>query len=467
MFGWGKKKQAEAVLEQQTPATPAPQSAAPLPDLVPAAVYVAIADDGPGGAEALRAEIEAAASGVTGCRGTQVVVEGAAVAVTLLSGRDEDGELLFVLARAGGLPLAGVLDGRAKLFVVRSDPRGVALETYRIEPPLPEAPPQAEDVIDRMVSGLARTSSRLAEGVAAVLTRRKLDDETLDDLEELLVTSDIGARAAGRLRAALAKDRFGKDVSEDEVRGALADGIEEILAPYETHDSPFERAPGQPGPRVILFVGVNGSGKTTTIGKVAHNLVAGGFKVMLAAGDTFRAAAVEQLKVWGERAGVPVVARDTGADAAGLAFDALTRARDEGMDVLLIDTAGRLQNKAELMAELAKVVRVLGKLDPDAPHETWLVLDATVGQNALSQAEAFRATAGVTGLLMTKLDGTAKGGVLVAVTEAHWRAGRGPAAVLGKGLRTGTCRPVEPATSRLRPVEPALPPPVRGPVEAS
>jgi fused signal recognition particle receptor len=170
---------------------------------------------------------------------------------------------------------------------------------------------------------------------------------------------------------------------------------------------------------VILFVGVNGSGKTTTIGKIAHNLAAQGHKVVLAAGDTFRAAAVEQLKVWGERAGVPVVSRGAGADAAGLAYDALAKAKSDGADVLLIDTAGRLQNKVELMSELSKLVRVLKKLDPDAPHETWLVLDATVGQNAISQTEAFRHTAGVSGLIMTKLDGTAKGGVLVAVTDKH------------------------------------------------
>ncbi|AMS30650.1 cell division protein FtsY [Hyphomonadaceae bacterium UKL13-1] len=285
--------------------------------------------------------------------------------------------------------------------------------------PAPEPEPMPADVIDKLVDGLQRSSSRLAEGVTAVFTKAKLDQDTLDELEELLITADLGASASARIRAGISKDRFGKDISPEEIKQALADEIATILRPFETDSSPFEQPAGATGPRVILFVGVNGSGKTTTIGKIAHNLSQAGHKVMLAAGDTFRAAAVEQLKVWGERANVPVVARETGADAAGLAFDALTRAKAEGIDVLLIDTAGRLQNKTELMNELAKVVRVIGKVDPDAPHETWLVLDATVGQNAISQTEAFRHAAGITGLVMTKLDGTAKGGVLVAVTEKH------------------------------------------------
>ncbi len=417
MFGWGKKKEAQAVAAEAAPVDTAP-AAPPPPEHLPAAVYVAVADGG-GPPDGFAGEVVEAAARITGSRAVQSVTQGPAVAVTILTGRTEDPELVFISARAGGLALAGQLAGRAALYVVRCDAAGTALETFRIEPPPPEPEPQPQDVIDRMVEGLARSSSRLAEGVTAVFTKRRLDDETLDELEDLLVTSDIGARAAVRIRTGIARDRFGKDIGEDEIKAALASEIEAILAPYETHESPFAREPGQTGPRVILFVGVNGSGKTTTIGKVAANLAGNGHKVMLAAGDTFRAAAVEQLKVWGERAEVPVIARETGADAAGLAFDALTRARDEGVDVLLVDTAGRLQNKAELMAELAKIVRVMKKVDPDAPHETWLVLDATVGQNALSQAEAFRATAGITGLVMTKLDGTAKGGVLVAVTEAH------------------------------------------------
>jgi fused signal recognition particle receptor len=415
MFGWGKKKEGQAVLTDSANLGDVAQ--APKDVRRPAAVYVAIANDGIILADDVAPVVTKAGEGVTGVAAIQTVVDGAAIAVTLLVEPDADAELVFIAARAGGLRLAGALDGLAQLFVVRSGPAGEALETFRIDPPPPEAAPAPADVIDKLVDGLARSSSKLAEGVAAVFTKAKLDNDTLDELEELLITSDIGAPAASRIRAGIAKDRFGKDISEDEIKQALASEITDILAPYETNDSPFERIDANP--RVILFVGVNGSGKTTTIGKIAHNLAGGGHKVVLAAGDTFRAAAVEQLKVWGERAGVPVVARDTGADAAGLAYDALAKAKSDGADVLLIDTAGRLQNKVELMNELAKLVRVLKKLDPEAHHETWLVLDATVGQNALSQTEAFRHTAGITGLVMTKLDGTAKGGVLVAVSEKH------------------------------------------------
>ena len=415
MFGWGKKKEGQAVLtgavDQLEPLI-APQDAR-----YPAAVYVAVAHDPALIDSQIAALVVPAASNVTGVASIQSVTEGAALAVTMLVDEGSDAELVFISARAGGLKLAGALEGLAQLFVVRSGPAGQALETYRIDPPPPEEAPAPADVIDKLVDGLARSSSKLAEGVASVFTKAKLDHDTLDELEELLITSDIGAPAAARIRAGIAKDRFGKDISADEIKEALATEITTILAPYETHVSPFEKQSNSP--RVILFVGVNGSGKTTTIGKIAHNLAAGGHKVILAAGDTFRAAAVEQLKVWGDRAGVPVVSRAAGADAAGLAYDALSQAISEQADVLLIDTAGRLQNKVELMSELSKLVRVLKKLDPEAPHETWLVLDATVGQNAISQTEAFRHAAGVTGLVMTKLDGTAKGGVLIAVSEKH------------------------------------------------
>lgn len=291
--------------------------------------------------------------------------------------------------------------------------------------PPPPLPASVEDVggqrgfFDRLIGGLSRSSSRLADGVSAVFTKRELDEETLDELEELLILSDMGARAAARIRAGLSRARFPKDAGPEALRVALAAEIEAALAPLETHDSPFVHADGLTGPRVILFVGVNGSGKTTTIGKIAANLTAAGHRILLVAGDTFRAAAVEQLKVWGERTGAPVLAKPTGADAAGLVFEAYEAAQRDGVDVLLIDTAGRLQNKAELMDELGKIVRVLQKHDPYAPHETFLVLDATVGQNALSQAEAFRHAAAVTGVVMTKLDGTAKGGVLVALGEAQ------------------------------------------------
>jgi fused signal recognition particle receptor len=279
----------------------------------------------------------------------------------------------------------------------------------------PGAPAQAEKkgFFDRLRQGLARSSGKLTDGVAAIFTKKKLDAETLEELEELLIGADLGVAAASRVTEALAKDRFDKEISPAEVRAALAQEVAATLSPF--------RAPlvvdAARKPHVILMTGVNGSGKTTTIGKLAAKFQRDGLKVMLAAGDTFRAAAIEQLGVWGERAGAPVVAKAAGADAAGLAFEALQRAQAEACDVLLIDTAGRLQNRRELMDELAKIVRVLKKLDETAPHSTILVLDATVGQNALSQAQTFTEIAGVNGLIMTKLDGTARGGVLVALSE--------------------------------------------------
>lgn len=278
-----------------------------------------------------------------------------------------------------------------------------------------EERPAKQGFLERLAGGLARSSQRLSDSVAAIVTKKKLNEETLDELEEILIAADLGVAAAGRVRAALARDRFNKEVTSDEVRVALADVVAAALRDREralTIDASRR-------PHVILMVGVNGAGKTTTIGKLAEKYRKIGLKVMLAAGDTFRAAAVEQLKIWGERTGASVIAGGTGADAAGLAFEALERAKAEGADLLLIDTAGRLQNKRELMDELAKIVRVLKKLDPGAPHDTLLVLDATVGQNAISQADAFREIAGVTGLIMTKLDGTARGGVLVALAEKH------------------------------------------------
>src|SRR6201996_8754584 len=265
----------------------------------------------------------------------------------------------------------------------------------------------------RLSDGLSRTSRQMGEQVG-VLTKRPLDQAQLDELEEMLIEADLGPKAAAKIAAAFGEQRFGKQSSEQEVKEALAALVAAELTPRQ---GDFEPLSG-PKPYVVLFVGVNGSGKTTTLGKIAADLKGRGAKVLIAAGDTFRAAAIEQLKVWGERAGVPVIASQIGGDAAGLAYEALERAKAEGIDVLLIDTAGRLQNKSALMDELAKVVRVLKKLDPSAPHETLLVLDATVGSNALSQVEAFDRTAGVTGVVMTKLDGTARGGVLVPVAEA-------------------------------------------------
>lgn len=267
----------------------------------------------------------------------------------------------------------------------------------------------------KLSSGLAKSSSKLGSSITGLFSGRKLDADALEDLEDLLLTSDMGGKVAARLTQQVAKGRFEKDITDEEIKLALATEIEEIMAPREQIVDFSEGS----RPRVVLFVGVNGSGKTTTIGKIASKLKDQGAKALLVAGDTFRAAAVEQLKVWGERADIPVMAGTPGADAAGLVFEAVERAKEEDLDLVLVDTAGRLQNKAELMAELAKIVRVTRKLDPDAPHDVILVLDATVGQNALSQVEAFRHTADVTGIVMTKLDGTAKGGVLVAVAEAH------------------------------------------------
>ncbi|MEO0399052.1 MAG: signal recognition particle-docking protein FtsY [Pseudomonadota bacterium] len=268
--------------------------------------------------------------------------------------------------------------------------------------------------LSRLRGGLTRTSNKIAEGVSAIFTKRKLDDDALEELEDLLVTADLGLAAATKVTETLAKDRFDKEVSDAEVRKALSEIVQEILQPLEAPLS----IDANNKPHVILMTGVNGAGKTTTIGKLAAQFKAEGKSVMLAAGDTFRAAAIEQLSAWGERTGAPVVARAQGADAAGLTFDALKDAQEAGVDVLLVDTAGRLQNKKELMDELAKIVRVMRKIDPTAPHDTLLVLDATVGQNAMSQAATFKEVADVSGLVMTKLDGTARGGVLVALGQA-------------------------------------------------
>ena len=268
-------------------------------------------------------------------------------------------------------------------------------------------------LLGRLAAGLRRTSATLGGGIGAIFTGRRIDEAALEDLEELLIAGDLGAATAAELTAALARQRLGAEATAAEVRRMLADRIAAMLAPVEAPLAIEDDA----APHVILVAGVNGTGKTTTIGKLAHRFRDEGRRVMLVAGDTFRAAAVEQLTIWGERAGAPVVARPGGGDPAGLAFDALERARAEGIDVLMIDTAGRLQNKAHLMAELQKIDRVLKKLDPRAPHSRLLVLDATTGQNALNQVDVFREAIAVDGLVMTKLDGTAKGGVLVALAR--------------------------------------------------
>ena len=281
------------------------------------------------------------------------------------------------------------------------------------ETPAAEAAPQSEGWFQRLKSGLGKTSSKLTTGITDLISKRKLDAATLDDLEDLLIQSDLGIATTGRITDAIAKGRFEKGISAGDVRTVLATEVERVLAPVA---KPLIIDPLKK-PHVILMVGVNGTGKTTTIGKLAAKLKAEGKSVVLAAGDTFRAAAIDQLKVWGERTGCPVVARGVGEDASGLAYDALKQAQVTGADVLLLDTAGRLQNKQALMEELEKVIRVLKKLDPSSPHDVILVLDATTGQNALQQVEVFRERAGVTGLVMTKLDGTARGGILVAIAE--------------------------------------------------
>ncbi len=267
----------------------------------------------------------------------------------------------------------------------------------------------------RLKAGLTRSSTKLGDGITGIFGRRKLDEQSLAELEELLIGADMGTGIAEEVTSRLRKTRFNQEVTPAEVRAALA---EEIVKSLALVDRPFRLDPALK-PTVVLVIGVNGSGKTTTIGKLAKQFHDGGRKVVLAAGDTFRAAAVEQLKIWGGRVGVPVIAREEGADAAGLAFDALEEARRQGADVLLIDTAGRLHNKANLMAELQKILRVLKKIDAKAPHAVLLVLDATVGQNAHAQAETFRDMIGVTGIVMTKLDGTARGGVLVSLAEKY------------------------------------------------
>lgn len=269
--------------------------------------------------------------------------------------------------------------------------------------------------LQRMRAGLQRSSRELSGNLSGVFTKGRLTEEIVEELEEVLIRADLGADTALRISDALASGRYGFQTTEAQVRQVMADEMVRVLDPVA---KPLELDMSH-RPHVILVVGVNGTGKTTTIGKLAAKLTAGGLSVMLAAGDTFRAAAIEQLKIWGERTGAPVVSTRLGADAAGLAFEAFEKAREAGSDVLIIDTAGRLQNKAELMAELEKVVRVLKKLDPDAPHTVLQTLDATTGQNALNQVEIFCNVAGVNGLVMTKLDGTARGGILVNIAARH------------------------------------------------
>jgi fused signal recognition particle receptor len=295
--------------------------------------------------------------------------------------------------------------------------------------------PKAGSWLSRLRAGLAKSTKRVTENITGLFTKKRLDQATLDELEDALIQADLGVNVAARLVGKLGKERFGREVTDEEVRSAFADDIAEILQPVAT-ELAIDAARK---PHVVLVIGVNGSGKTTTIAKMAHLFRGEGKKVMLAAGDTFRAAAVEQLKVWGDRAGVPVIAKETGADAAGLAFEALEKARADECDVLLIDTAGRLHNKTNLMEELAKIVRVIRKLDASAPHSCLLVLDATVGQNAHAQVETFKSMSPVDALVVTKLDGSAKGGVLVALAEKF----KLPVVAIGVGEGIDDLRPFE------------------------
>lgn len=267
----------------------------------------------------------------------------------------------------------------------------------------------------KILGGFRRTSDRLGENLTGLFTKAQLDKATLDEIEEALIASDLGPTTAARVRERLADERYEKGLTEDEVREIVAQEVAKILAPVA---QPLE-IEAFPRPQVILVIGVNGSGKTTTIAKLAHNLKEQDYSVMLVAGDTFRAAAIGQLKVWADRVGVPIISGKEGGDAASLVFEGVKQGTETGIDVLIVDTAGRLQNKAGLMDELTKIRRVLGRLNQKAPHDVVLVLDATTGQNALNQIEVFRDAAGVTGLVMTKLDGTARGGVLVAAAEKY------------------------------------------------
>ena len=338
-------------------------------------------------------------------------------------------------------PLVGEMSGRTEGGVTSEEaaaplvlPKGFSTSSSEPEVVV-VVPPAKLTWFQRLRAGLARTSSQLTGQIAALFTKRKLDDETLEDLEDLLIQADLGVETAMRITGTLSSERYGKDVTGEDVSRIMSAEITKVLAPVA---KPLQLDLNHK-PHVILVVGVNGTGKTTTIGKLAAKLSGSGLKVMLAAGDTFRAAAIEQLKIWADRTGSEFIGTKLGADAAGLAYDAYVQAKENKSDVLIIDTAGRLQNKTELMAELEKIVRVLGKLDPDAPHTVLQTLDATTGQNAMNQVEIFRNVAGVSGLIMTKLDGTARGGILVAIAAKH----RLPVYFIGVGEGVDDLEPFE------------------------
>ncbi len=340
---------------------------------------------------------------------------------------------MFTRARAAPAPISG--DSAAPTDEVTAASAGFSGEPAGHEPAAGASSTPSRKWFERLRQGMAKSSKSLASGITDIFTKRRLDEATLEELEEVLIRADLGPATAARIASAVGEGRYDRDVDPEEVKRILAAQVAKVLSPAEVAFR-FEEARK---PFVILVVGVNGSGKTTTIGKLGAIARREGLSVSFAACDTFRAAATEQLSVWAERIGARLISRSSGADAAGLAFDALNTARQEGTDVLIIDTAGRLQNKANLMAELGKIVRVLKKLDPDAPHTTLLVLDATTGQNALAQVEMFHRAAAVTGLIMTKLDGTARGGILVAIAEKF----RLPVHAIGVGEGIEDLQPFE------------------------
>lgn len=298
----------------------------------------------------------------------------------------------------------------------------------------PETPEEAWS--QRLFGGFRKTSQRLSENLSGIVAKTRLEDWQLDEIEDSLIVSDLGPQAAARIRERLAEERFERDADDHAIREVVAREIADILRPVA---KPLDIV-AFPRPQIILVIGVNGSGKTTTIAKLAHLFQEQDYGVMLAAGDTFRAAAIGQLAVWAERIGAPIIKGPEGGDPASVVFDAVKAATSEGIDALIVDTAGRLQNKRELMDELAKIRRVLGRLNPEAPHDVVLVLDATNGQNALNQIEIFKEVAGVTGLIMTKLDGTARGGVLVAAAQQYGL----PIHAIGVGERIDDLRPFDP-----------------------
>lgn len=336
-----------------------------------------------------------------------------------LFGRKEEPKLDVALEREvmpGAAPSEADASGEPAVTGVTEPARAPEPAAAALEEALVEAAPQPKKSwLSRLTAGLAKTSSKLSDGITGIFTKKRLDADTIEDLEDLLIQADLGLDTTKRITDAIAKGRFDKGIEADDVRRILAAEVARVLAPVAR---PLVINPANK-PHVVLVVGVNGSGKTTTIGKLGAQFRREGRSILIAAGDTFRAAAIDQLKVWGERTGIAVIAREVGSDSSGLAYDALKQATEERAEILLMDTAGRLQNKQALMDELEKVIRVIRKIDPTAPHDVVLVLDATTGQNALNQVEVFLQRAGVTGLVMTKLDGTARGGILVAIAAKY------------------------------------------------